>query len=49
MEITFLYYARIGPVIDKPPPFKGINIRIPSILPTKGRGLIKQGSTLPKL
>ena len=33
-------------VIDKPPPFKGLNIRILIIIPIKGRGLINQESTL---
>ena len=28
------------------PPFKGFNIRIPIMLPTKGRVFINQGSTL---
>ena len=32
---------------NKPPPFKGLNSRIPIILPTKGRGgFVNQGSTL---
>ena len=29
-----------------PAPFKGFNIRIPIIIPIKGRGLINQGSGL---
>ena len=29
---------------NKPPPFKGLNIRIPGIIPIEGRGLINQGS-----
>ena len=33
-------------MINKPPPFKGPNIRIPIIIPIKGRELINQGSTL---
>ena len=33
-------------MINKPPPFKGLNIRIPSIIPIKGRGFINQGSAL---
>ena len=33
-------------MINKPPPFKGLNVRIPSIIPTKGRGFINQGSGL---
>ena len=35
-----------GPMINKPPPFKGLNIRIPVIILVKGRGFINQGSTL---
>ena len=34
-------------MIDEPPPFKGLNIRIPIIIPIQGRGLVNQGSTLP--
>ena len=34
-------------MINKPPPFKGLNIRIPIIMPIKGRGFINQGSGLP--
>ena len=33
-------------MINKPTPFKGLNIRIPIIIPIKGRGFINQGSTL---
>ena len=33
-------------MINKPPAFKGLNIRIPIIIPIKGRGFINQGSTL---
>ena len=33
-------------MIDKSPPFKGLNIGIPIIIPIKGRGLINQGSGL---
>ena len=25
-------------MINKPPPFKGLNVRIPTIIPIKGRG-----------
>ena len=32
--------------IDKPPPFTGLNIRIPIIIPVKGSGFIDQGSWL---
>ena len=31
-------------MIDKPPPFEDLNIRIPIIIPIKGRGFINQGS-----
>ena len=30
-------------MMNKPPPFEGLNMRIPSIIPMKGRGLINQG------
>ena len=33
-------------MISKPPPFKRLNIRIPIIVPIKGRGLINQESVL---
>ena len=33
-------------MINKPPPFKGLDIRIPIIIPIKGRGFIDQGSGL---
>ena len=33
-------------MIDKPPPLKGLNIRIPVLIPIKGRGVINYGSTL---
>ena len=33
-------------MMNKPLPFKGLNIRIPNITPLKGRGLINQGSGL---
>ena len=39
-------YNVYRPRINKPPPFKGPNIRIPSIIPIKGRGFINQGSRL---
>ena len=31
-------------MINKPPPFKGLKIRIPIIVPIRGRGFINQGS-----
>ena len=37
-------------MINKHPPFKGLNVRIPSIIPMKGRGVVYQGFGLrPKL
>ena len=33
-------------MISKPPPSKGLNLRIPFIIPTKGRGFTNHGSTL---
>ena len=35
-------------MINKRAPFNGLNIGIPIIIPIKGRGVINQGSTLPK-
>ena len=32
-------------MINKPPPLKGLNIRIPIIIPIKGTGFINLGST----
>ena len=34
-------------MINKPPPFKDLNIRIPIMIPIKGRGFINHGSGLP--
>ena len=34
-------------MINKPPPFKGLNIRIHTMIPIKARGFINQGSGLP--
>ena len=36
-------------MINKPPPFKGLNIRIPIVTPIKGRGFINHGSGLSRL
>ena len=36
---------RVRPLIHTPPPFKGLNVRIPIIIPSKGRGLINQRPT----
>ena len=33
-------------MINKPPPFKGLNIRIPIRIPIKRRGFTNHGSTL---
>ena len=33
-------------MINKPTPFKGLNVRIPIIIPIEGRGFISQGSGL---
>ena len=33
-------------MIGEPPPWKGLNVRVPSIIPIKGRGFINQGSGL---
>ena len=34
------------PLIKKPPPFKGLHIRIPMVILIEGRRFINQGSTL---
>ena len=34
------------PMINKPPPLKGLIIRIPILMPIKGRGFINKGSTI---
>ena len=33
-------------MINKPPPFKGLTLRIPITIPIKGGGFINRGSTL---
>ena len=33
-------------MINEPPPFKGLNIRIPMLIPIMGRGFLNKGSTL---
>ena len=33
-------------MIEKPSPFKGLNIRSPITIPVKGKGFINQGSGL---
>ena len=33
-------------MLNKPPPFKDLNIRMPIIIPIKGRGFINHGSGL---
>ena len=35
-------------MIKEPPPFKGLHMRIPSIIPMKGRGFTNHGSALRK-
>ena len=37
------------PLINKPPPFKGLNIGIPILTPIKGRGFVNQWSGLPSI
>ena len=34
-------------MINKPPPFNGLNIRIPLVIPIKGSWFINHGSGLP--
>ena len=34
-------------MINRPPPFNGLNIRIPTIIPIKGRGLLIRGLHYP--
>ena len=34
------------PMINNPPPFKGLDMRIPIITPMKRKGLMNQGSGL---
>ena len=36
-------HTKCRPMINKPPPFKGLNIRIPIIIPIKGRGFLIMG------
>ena len=36
-------------MINRPSPFKGLSIRIPTIIPCKGRGFINDGSRLLRL
>ena len=36
-------------MISKTPPFQGLNIRIPIIIPIRGRGFVNQGSGLGAL
>ena len=40
---------RIGPVIRKAYPFKGLIIRIPIIIPVKGRGFLNHEYTFPRV
>ena len=41
-----LSHQECRPVTNKLSPFKGLTIRIPIIIPIKGRGFINQGSGL---
>ena len=34
-------------MLNKLSPFKGLNVRIPSIVSIKGKGFVNQGSGLP--
>ena len=43
-ELGNMMYCR--PVINKPPPFKGLDITIPIIIPIKDGGFINKGSTV---
>ena len=47
-RVQGLELSQCRPLINKPPPFKGLNIGNPIIVSIKGRGLINQGSTLAK-
>ena len=40
--------AYCRPMINKPPPFNGLNARIFTVIPSKGRGFIDEGSALLK-
>ena len=42
----YLGFRVCRPMIDKTPPVRGLVIRIPRIIPIKGREFIKQGSGL---
>ena len=44
--IYYLGFRALGPMINQPPLFKGLNIRIPSLILNKGKGFMNQGSTL---
>ena len=39
--------AYCRPVINTPPPCKGLDTRIPSVVPVKGRGLLTTGLHYP--
>ena len=43
-QLPIFFYCRR--VINKLPPFKGLYIKIPMILPIRGRGCVNHGSTL---
>ena len=40
---TDVLFVQCRPMIHKPPAFKGVNIRIPSVIPIKGRGSLISG------
>ena len=46
-QVACTFGGQCRPMINKPPPFKGLNIRIPILIPIKGRGFLNQGSGLP--
>ena len=47
--LGFRAWGSCRPIINNPPPFKGLNIRIPTIIPIKGKGFINQGSAFNSL
>ena len=48
MEATISFLGFNVLMINKSPPFKGLSIRIPVMIPIKWRGFVNQGSGLPK-
>ena len=45
-HLGFRVYGNVDPWLIKLPPFKGLNIRLPILVPIKGRVFINQGSGL---